>query len=155
MNASRTLVSSLMLLTPQAAELQVRLPPSRTILRPSYSSNPLPMISFWVHNFHFMVVSPGAAIDLSTLCSLPLMTNETKLPAEIARLIQEQAVVSLGPWPRDLELFIFVSNAGWSCGLSPATQGSDLKYREGVLQIARELQGKYPAGSVKGHHPVG
>jgi hypothetical protein len=76
----------------------------------------------------------------------------TKLPAEIARLIKEQAVVSLGPWPRDLELLIFVSNAGWSCGLSPATQTSEVEYREGVLKIAREVQAKYPAGSVKGHH---
>jgi hypothetical protein len=82
------------------------------------------------------------------------MTDETKLPAEIARLIQEQAVVSLGPWPRGLELFIFVSNAGWSYGLSPATRGSSLEYREGVLKIAREMKAKYPAGSVKGHHPV-
>jgi hypothetical protein len=69
-----------------------------------------------------------------------LVTDEAKFPAEIARLIKEQAVASLGPWPRDLELFIFVSKAGWSCGLSPATQGSDLEYREGVLQIAREMQ---------------
>jgi len=83
------------------------------------------------------------------------MTDEAKLPAEIARLIKEQALVSLGPWPRDLELFIFVSVTGWSCGLSPATQVSDIEYREGVLKIAREMQGKYPAGSVKGHHPVG
>jgi hypothetical protein len=82
------------------------------------------------------------------------MTDETKLPAEIARLIKERAVVSMGPWPRDLELLIFVSNAGWCCGLSPATQASDVEYREGVLKIAREMQGKYPPGSVKGHHPV-
>jgi hypothetical protein len=82
------------------------------------------------------------------------MTDGTKLPAEIARLIQEQAVVSLGPWPADLQLFIFVSNAGWSCGLSPATQVSEIEYREGVMKIAREMQAEYPAGSVKGHHPV-
>ena len=82
------------------------------------------------------------------------MTDETKLPTEIARLIQQQAVVSLGPWPRGLELFIFVSKAGWSYGLSPASRGSDLEYREGVLKIAREVQRKYPAGSVKGR-PVG
>jgi hypothetical protein len=42
-------------------------------------------------------------------------------------------VVSLGPWPRDLELVIFVSNAGWCCGLSPATQASDVEYREGAI----------------------
>jgi hypothetical protein len=83
------------------------------------------------------------------------MADEAKLPAEIAGLIKEQAVVSLGPWPRDLELLIFVSKAGWSCGLSPATQVSDVEYREGVLKIAREMQGKYPPGSVKGRHPVG
>jgi hypothetical protein len=58
-------------------------------------------------------------------------------------------VVSLGPWPPDLQLFIFVSNAGWSCGLSPTTQVSEVEYREGVLKIAREMQAKYPAGSGK------
>ena len=84
-----------------------------------------------------------------------MVTDEVKLPSEIARLITEQAVVSLGPWPRDLELFIFVSTTGWSCGLSPATQVSEVEYREGVLKIAREMQGKFPAGRVKGHHPVG
>jgi hypothetical protein len=78
------------------------------------------------------------------------MTDEAKLPAEIAHLIQEQAVASLGPWPRDLELFIFVSKVGWSCGLSPATQVSEIEYREGVLKIVREMKAKYPAGSVKG-----
>ena len=78
-----------------------------------------------------------------------MVTDEAKLPAEIARLIKEQAVVSLGPWPRDLELFIFVSTVGWCCGLSPATQASEVEYREGMLKIAREMQGKFPAGSVK------
>jgi hypothetical protein len=78
------------------------------------------------------------------------MTDEAKLPAEIAHLIKEQAVASLGPWPRDLELLIFVSIAGWCCGLSPATQASEVEYREGVLKIAREMQAKYPADSVKG-----
>jgi hypothetical protein len=75
------------------------------------------------------------------------MTDETKLPAEIARLITEQAVVSLGPWPTDLQLFIFVSKAGWSCGLSPATQASDVEYREGVLKIAREMQCNTPGAA--------
>jgi hypothetical protein len=30
-----------------------------------------------------------------------------------------------------------------------------MEYREGVLKIAREMQRKYPAGSVKGRRPVG
>jgi hypothetical protein len=47
----------------------------------------------------------------------PTPEEQGKDPAAV---IQEQAVVSLGPWPPDLELFIFVSKARWSCGLSPA-----------------------------------
>jgi hypothetical protein len=82
------------------------------------------------------------------------MADEVKLPAEIALLIKEQAVASLGPWPPDLELLIFVSKAGWHCGVSPAIRGSDIDYREGVLKIARELQREYPPGSVKGRHPA-
>jgi hypothetical protein len=66
--------------------------------------------------------------------------GEPKFPAQIAQLIKEQAVFSLGPWPRDLELFIFGTTSGWRCGLSPATQTSDIGYREGVLRIAAELQ---------------
>ena len=70
------------------------------------------------------------------------MADDVKTAREIADAIKEQATPSLGPWPRDLELFIFGAKAGWICGLSPATQTSDIEYREGVLQIARDLQRK-------------
>jgi hypothetical protein len=59
----------------------------------------------------------------------------------IARLIKQRTIDSLGPWPRELELLIFCVGSEWKCGLSAATQDFDLEYREGVLQIARELQG--------------
>jgi hypothetical protein len=68
------------------------------------------------------------------------MADDVKTACEIADAIKEQAILSLGPWPPDLELFIFGAKAGCSCGLSPAAQTSDVEYREGVLQIARELQ---------------
>ena len=68
------------------------------------------------------------------------MTDEPKTGHEIAKAIKEQATVSLGLWPRDLELFIFGTKASWTCGLSSARQTSDIEYREGVLQIARDLQ---------------
>jgi hypothetical protein len=71
------------------------------------------------------------------------MSDEIKTAREIADAIKEQAVASLGPWPRDLDLFIFGAKAGWSCGLSPTTQTSEIEYREGVLQIARELQKQF------------
>ena len=70
------------------------------------------------------------------------MADEIRTATQIALAIKEQAAMSLGPWPRDLELFIFGTKSGWSCGLSPATQASDIEYREGVLQIARGLQKK-------------
>jgi hypothetical protein len=70
------------------------------------------------------------------------MADDVMTAPQIAEAIKDQAALSLGPWPRDLQLFIFGSKAGWRCGLSPATQTSDIKYREGVLQIARELQQK-------------
>jgi hypothetical protein len=53
---------------------------------------------------------------------------------------QGAADLSDGPWPRDLQLFIFGTESGWKCGLSPVTQASDSKYREAVLRIVRELQ---------------
>jgi hypothetical protein len=68
------------------------------------------------------------------------MGEEIKTAHEIADAIKEQANLSLGPWPRDLELFIFGTKGSWNCGLSPATQTSEIEYREGVLQIARGLQ---------------
>ena len=68
------------------------------------------------------------------------MTEEPKTATEIARKIKEQAYLSLGPWPVDLQIFIFGTTSGWRSGLSPATQASDSEYRESVLQIARELQ---------------
>jgi hypothetical protein len=70
------------------------------------------------------------------------MADDVKTACEIADAIKEQAILSLGPWPRDLELFIFGAKAGWTCGLSPAAQISDIEYREGVLQMARDLQRK-------------
>jgi hypothetical protein len=68
------------------------------------------------------------------------MADGVKTAREIAETITAQAEVSLGTWPRDLELFIFGAKDSWSCGLSPARQTSDIGYREGVLQIARELK---------------
>jgi hypothetical protein len=68
------------------------------------------------------------------------MAKDEKTANQIAQAIKERAVQSLGPWPRDLELFIFCLRSGWNCGLSPATQASDIEYREAVLQIARELR---------------
>jgi hypothetical protein len=68
------------------------------------------------------------------------MTDEPKTAREIVRMIKEQAYLSLGPWPIDLQIFIFGTTSGWRCGLSPATQASVTEYREAVLQIAKELQ---------------
>jgi hypothetical protein len=73
-------------------------------------------------------------------CFTPLMSDEAKTPRELAAMIKEQAVLSLGPWPADLRLMIFGQSAHWSCGLSPAMQASDLAYRGGVLEIARDLR---------------
>jgi len=82
------------------------------------------------------------------------MPEELKTAREIADAIKEQAALSLGPWPRDLELFIFAGQAGWTCGLSPATTISDYKYREGVLQIARELKKQVQLVRWLGDHSV-
>jgi hypothetical protein len=68
------------------------------------------------------------------------MTNESRTASEIADMIKARATSSLGPWPRDLQLFIFGDRPDWRCGLSPAMQESDVEYREGVLGIAKELQ---------------
>ena len=69
------------------------------------------------------------------------MVEEPKTATEIARMIKERAYIQLGPWPVDLELIIFSTTFGWRCGLSPATQTSgDAKYRDAVLEIAKELQ---------------
>jgi hypothetical protein len=68
------------------------------------------------------------------------MSEAERKPAEIAALVRSHAELSLGPWPRDLQLFIFVLKSEWKCGLSPATQESDAEYRDGVLRIAKELQ---------------
>jgi hypothetical protein len=70
------------------------------------------------------------------------MVDEIGTATQIALAIKEQAAMSIGPWPRDLELFIFGTKSDWNCGLSAAAQTSDIEYREGVLQIARELQKK-------------
>jgi hypothetical protein len=57
------------------------------------------------------------------------MSDEAKDAAEIASMIKEQAILSLGPWPADLKLLIFERGSEWSCGLSPALQTSDVLSR--------------------------
>jgi hypothetical protein len=68
-------------------------------------------------------------------------------------MIKEQAYLSLGPWPIDLQIFIFGTTSGWRCGLSPAALASETEYREAVLQIAKELQSTVtlvrPEGSIE------
>jgi hypothetical protein len=68
------------------------------------------------------------------------MTEDPKTAREIVRMIKEQAYLSLGPWPIDLQIVIFGTTSGWRCGLSPAALASETEYREAVLQIAKELQ---------------
>jgi hypothetical protein len=68
------------------------------------------------------------------------MTEDPKTAREIVRMIKAQAYLSLGPWPIDLQIFIFGTTSGWRCGLSPAALASETEYREAVLQIAKELQ---------------
>jgi hypothetical protein len=68
------------------------------------------------------------------------MTDQLRTAGEIAGLIRARASSSFGPWPHDLQIYIFAENPQWRCGLSPATQASDVEYREGVLRIAKELQ---------------
>ena len=68
------------------------------------------------------------------------MTNHVRTASEIAGLIKARASSSLGPWPHDLQIYIFAEKPEWRWSLSPATQASDVEYREGVLLIAKELQ---------------
>jgi hypothetical protein len=68
------------------------------------------------------------------------LDNEAKTATELAAIIKEQAILSLGPWPEDLQLMILGRGSRWSCGLSPTIRTSYAVYREGVLQIARALQ---------------
>src|SRR6202171_4979597 len=56
--------------------------------------------------------------------------------ATARKILRLNAIImsqTLRPWPKDLELFIFLLTSGWKCGLSHATQSSDKAYREGVL----------------------
>src|ERR1700682_798735 len=56
--------------------------------------------------------------------------------ATARKILRLNAIImsqTLTPWPKELELFIFLLTSGWKCGLSHATQSSDKAYREGVL----------------------
>jgi hypothetical protein len=65
------------------------------------------------------------------------MADDVKSAPEIAAAIKEQAGLSLGLWPRDLELFHRRLKVRLELRVSPATQTSGIEYREGVLEIAR------------------
>jgi hypothetical protein len=68
------------------------------------------------------------------------MTDHLRTASGIAGLIKARASSSLGPWPHDLQIYVFAEKPEWRCSLSPATQASNLEYRDGVLSIAKELQ---------------
>lgn len=85
-------------------------------------------------------IATAAADGLHEFCFAFGMDDEAKTATDLAAMIKEQAILSLGPWPEDLQLMIFGRGSRWSCGLSPITRTSDAAYREGVLQIARALQ---------------
>jgi hypothetical protein len=68
------------------------------------------------------------------------MSEDVKTVAQIARMIRGRAEFSLGPWPHELEIVIFLVGSEWKCGLSPARYGGEVAYREEVLRIATDLQ---------------
>ena len=71
---------------------------------------------------------------------LSFMTFEFLFPAEIAGLIKDQAVLTLGPWPRDLQLLVFVTKAEWAAGSVRPLISAMRGIGDSVLQIAREFQ---------------
>jgi hypothetical protein len=73
-------------------------------------------------------------------CKASSMSEVVKSATEIARMIRETAELSLGPWPRGLEILIFKVESDWKFGLSPASHGSENEYRDGVFRLAHELQ---------------
>jgi hypothetical protein len=62
----------------------------------------------------------------------------------IVRMIKEGAVSLMGPWPRDIEVFIFsVGQNKWRWGFSPVTHPSEANYVAKANEIAASVRERY------------
>jgi hypothetical protein len=68
------------------------------------------------------------------------MGTVAKTPNEIARLIVVEAVRQIGPWPDNLDVFIFRTDHGWECLVTPTGDPCEAAYREEILEIGRTLE---------------
>jgi hypothetical protein len=68
------------------------------------------------------------------------MDTVAKTPTEITRLILAEAVRQIGPWPSNLDVFVFRTDDGWECLVTPTCDPREATYREEVLEIGRSLE---------------
>ena len=62
----------------------------------------------------------------------------------LARLIKEEAQSLMGPWPKDVEIFIFSIGANhWRWGFSPITHPSEALYLAKANEIAAAVRVRF------------
>jgi hypothetical protein len=62
----------------------------------------------------------------------------------LVRMIKEGAVSLMGPWPQDIEIFIFsVGQNQWRWGFSPVTHPGEAIYLAKANEIAASVRERY------------
>lgn len=61
-------------------------------------------------------------------------------PTEIIRMISAEATRLIGPWPSNLDIFVFRVDDSWECLITPTNNPTEAKFRDVALQIGLSLE---------------
>jgi hypothetical protein len=59
---------------------------------------------------------------------------------EIIQTIASEVVRQLGPWPSDLDIFVFRIACGWECLITQTDDPIASRYRAAALRIGKDLE---------------
>jgi hypothetical protein len=83
-------------------------------------------------------------IRLTTKAMVSPMSKPQVDATTLVRLIKEGAVALMGPWPKDIEIFIFsLSQNKWRCGFSPITHPSEAFYVAKAHEVANAVRERF------------
>lgn len=68
------------------------------------------------------------------------MDELVRSPGEITRLVLAEATRQIGPWPTNLDIFVYRTGESWKCLVTPTNNPDELTYRRAVLKLGRKLE---------------
>ncbi|CAN5479331.1 hypothetical protein BH10PLA2_BH10PLA2_36470 [soil metagenome] len=68
------------------------------------------------------------------------MNATFKTPGELTQLILAKSVQKFGPWPSNLDVFVYRTDSGWEYVITPTNDPAELSYCRKVLRLGRKLE---------------